>query len=422
MSQEIFRQSALAKLSSPEQLDTLVKQVSSKGWLALSTFGLIIVFTVIWGFYGTITTKVNGTGLIMKLSGMSNIYSTTSGMISELYVKVGDVVTKDQIVAKVLHKREQLAIKAKEDALLKLKEKYEESSKIGTNDLKLNFSILKKQKDEIKLQIAMTKKNYKDISSKIKSQKELYAKGLITKERLTNTKNSLEKTDMELTSLINSLSVKNIEAFQKKRAFEDKLSQYEQRIVDAKRELRKLRQNLILESNIKSNFTGKIVELNVAQGTVVGGGKHIAVIENSSNINDVDTNLRAVFFIPSIKGKLVQNDMMAQVSPSNIKKQEFGFIKGKVDFVSEFPASSQAIMNIIKNEDLARSFVQNGPPIIVYATLQKDNTTFSKLQWSSSKGPTVHITSGTICQVQVAVKKQKPISLVIPYIEKTLGL
>ncbi|MCK5294907.1 MAG: NHLP bacteriocin system secretion protein [Arcobacteraceae bacterium] len=422
MAQEIFRKSALAKLSSPEQLDTLVKQVSSKGWLALLTFGLIIAFTVVWGFYGTITTKVNGTGLIMKLSGMSNIYSTTTGMISELYIEVGDEIEKDQIIAKVLHKREQLTIKTKEDTLLKLQEKKEESSKIGQNDLRLNFSIFKKQKDEIKLQIAMTKKRYKEIGLKINSQTELYSKGLITKENLTNTQNNLEKTDMELTNLINSLSVKNIEAFQKKRALENELSQFEQRIIDAKRELRQLRQNLILESNIKSNFSGKIMELNVAQGTVVGGGWHIAIVENSSNTNGVGDNLRAVFFIPALKGKLVQNDMMAQISPSNIKKQEYGFIEGKVDFVSEFPASSKAIMNIIKNEDLAQSFVQNGSPIIVYATLQKDNNTFSKLKWSSSKGPKVYITSGTICQVQVAVKKQKPISFVIPYLENKLGL
>ena len=415
---EIFRKSALEKLSAPEQLDTLVKQVSSKGWLMLATFGLIITFTLIWGVYGTITTKVNGTGMIMKVSGMSNIHSTTSGMISNLYVEVGDEVKKDQLIAKVLHKREQFAIESKIDALLKLQSTKEELSDIGHADLQLVFSMLKKQKDQIRLQIKMTKKKIKEMSFRVKSQKELYRKGIITKTAFTNTQYNLKKTDIELKNLINSLSVKNIEAFQKKRKFENQVSELGQRIIVRKRELRELKKDLIEQNNIKSNFTGKIIELNVAEGTVVHGGQQIAVIEKRSDTN----NLRAVFFIPALQGKLVQNNMMAQVSPTNIKKQEFGFIKGKVNYVSEYPASYNAIMNIVVNEDLARSFVQNGAPIIVYATLLKNDNTFSKLQWSSSKGPTVHITSGTLCQVQVAVKKEKPISLVIPYLEAKLGL
>jgi len=415
---EIFRKSALEKLSAPEQLDTLVKQVSSKGWLMLATFGLIITFTLIWGVYGTITTKVNGTGMIMKVSGMSNIHSTTSGMISNLYVEVGDEVKKDQLIAKVLHKREQFAIESKIDALLKLQSTKEELSDIGHADLQLVFSMLKKQKDQIRLQIKMTKKKIKEMSFRVKSQKELYRKGIITKTAFTNTQYNLKKTDIELKNLINSLSVKNIEAFQKKREFENQVSELGQRIIVRKRELRELKKDLIEQNNIKSNFTGKIIELNVAEGTVVHGGQQIAVIEKRSDTN----NLRAVFFIPALQGKLVQNNMMAQVSPTNIKKQEFGFIKGKVNYVSEYPASYNAIMNIVVNEDLARSFVQNGAPIIVYATLLKNDNTFSKLQWSSSKGPTVHITSGTLCQVQVAVKKEKPISLVIPYLEAKLGL
>jgi len=415
---EIFRRSALEKLSAPEQLDTLVKQVSSKGWLMLATFALIITFTLIWGVYGTITTKVNGTGMIMKVSGMSNIHATASGMISNLYVEVGDEVKKGQLIANVLHKREQFAIESKVDALLKLQESKEELSDIGHADLQLVFSMLKKQKDQIRLQIKMTKKKLEDIALKVQAQKELYQKGIITRTALANTQYNLKNTDIELKNLINSLSVKNIEAFQKKREFENQVSELERRIIVRKRELRELRKDLAEQNNIKSNFTGKIVELNVAEGTVIHGGQQIAVIEKHSDTN----NLRAVFFIPALQGKSVQNDMMVQVSPTNIKKQEFGFIKGKVNYVSEYPASYNAIKNIIINEDLAKAYVQNGAPIIVYATLLKDDNTFSKLQWSSSKGPTVHITSGTLCQVQVAVKKEKPISLVIPYLEEKLGL
>ena len=87
-----------------------------------------------------------------------------------------------------------------------------------------------------------------------------------------------------------------------------------------------------------------------------------------------------------------------------------------------FPATREALMNILNNSELTTSFLKNGPPIIIYAKLNKNSKSFNGFQWSSSRGPEIYITSGTLSSVEVTVRQQSPITLVVPLIKKGLGL
>jgi len=418
MGNELFRKKALEELSTPEQIDSLVKQVSPKGWLALATFGLVIVFALIWGYFGTITTKVQGSGLIMNTSGISKIYSTTNGMISDLYINVGDEVSEGQIIASVIRTNQDIEIQTKERALLKLKDEYEQLFRRTKYDLELKFLNVLKDKDEIKHKIDLLKIKIDGLQATIRDLEDLYKDGLVTEKELIDKKHRLEELRIEVIDLKRTLTEKNIMAFNYKREREDKLNNFVQKVIDAKREIKMMKRKLDEVSHIESKFSGRIVDLEISKGSVINSGTTLAVVENSKSTND----LRAVFFVPATQGKKIKDGMVAQVSPSNVLKEEYGFVIGEVDYVSEFPASKESIMNIINNEVLVNSYLQAGPPIVVYATLLKDSETASGLKWSSKKGPPVSISSGTICEAQVAVKKEAPINLVIPYIKKKLGL
>lgn len=52
MSQSLFREVSLEKLSFPEQLDELIKVTSPRAWLALIAIGCILLSAIIWGFFG----------------------------------------------------------------------------------------------------------------------------------------------------------------------------------------------------------------------------------------------------------------------------------------------------------------------------------------------------------------------------------
>lgn len=97
--QGIFRQEALERLRSPDQLDKLFAPTTPVAWVALATVLLLVFSALSWSIFGVLATKVNGTGLIMDADGVANISHNTSGRLAELRVKTGDRVHRGQVVA-----------------------------------------------------------------------------------------------------------------------------------------------------------------------------------------------------------------------------------------------------------------------------------------------------------------------------------
>ena len=60
---DLFRQSALDKLSSPEQLDKAVVITPPAFWIALTGGVLIVLGAVIWGIFGRLPISVDANGI-----------------------------------------------------------------------------------------------------------------------------------------------------------------------------------------------------------------------------------------------------------------------------------------------------------------------------------------------------------------------
>ena len=114
--------------------------------------------------------------------------------------------------------------------------------------------------------------------------------------------------------------------------------------------------------------------------------------------------------------------MEVQVSPSSVKREEFGFMKGKVEYVSAYPATRSALMRDFQNESLAVSLQSAGPVNEFRVALEHDPKTPSGFKWSTAMGAPTLVSSGTICSVQVVVRRQKPIMLLFPYLKEKLGM
>jgi multidrug efflux pump subunit AcrA (membrane-fusion protein) len=101
MSTRIFRTVSLDRLSSPEQLDALMTITSTKEWLALIAAGTLVIAAIIWGFFGSVSTKVHGYGILTKTGGLQSIIATTTGQVTDIRVMPGDLVHKGMVVARV---------------------------------------------------------------------------------------------------------------------------------------------------------------------------------------------------------------------------------------------------------------------------------------------------------------------------------
>ena len=92
-SDRIFRAAAIERLSSPEQLDQLVRITRPLDWAALLAIGLALVVAVTWSLVGRIATRAPGEGILIIGGGkVVDAVSAAAGRLASVEVSVGDHV------------------------------------------------------------------------------------------------------------------------------------------------------------------------------------------------------------------------------------------------------------------------------------------------------------------------------------------
>jgi HlyD family secretion protein len=101
MNEVLFRRVSVERLSSPEQLDQLLRVTDPKSWLGLLAIVILLITTVIWGFNGSIVTTAAGEGVVVRSGGVLNVVSHGDRTVLNLNVHVGDRVNANQVVATI---------------------------------------------------------------------------------------------------------------------------------------------------------------------------------------------------------------------------------------------------------------------------------------------------------------------------------
>jgi HlyD family secretion protein len=128
--ESIFRQESVERLSSPERLDQLMQVVNPKDWLILMIFGGLTTIGLIWSIFGRIPINVDGRGVLIQPRQVVDFQSSIAGQLKSLYVKNGQCVKKDEVLAMIdpidlkqqlqltKGKLEQLKVQAQDSLLL----------------------------------------------------------------------------------------------------------------------------------------------------------------------------------------------------------------------------------------------------------------------------------------------------------------
>lgn len=417
MAGQIFRKVALERLSSPEQLDQLMRITTPKGWVALISIGVLLACAVLWGIWGTIPDKIMGQGILMKSGGVFNIVSNSTGRVQNLYFDVDDIVYRGQVVARLEQPQVLDQIKSARAKLQELVEERDRITKFGTEEMKLEGESMVQQRQSLRRTITNLEERIKWLKKKIENQKVIVEKGLITKQQLINTQEELSSTRQNIRENRTKLQQLSIKKVQLTNQQKEELAAIEQKINEAGRELEQLQDELNETAKVASPYTGRILEVSVDEGTLINRGKPLMSIEL---MGKEIKSLEAVLYFPPRDGKKIRLGMAAQVAPSTVKQERYGFIKGMVTYVSEFPSTTQGMMRVLQNEELIRTLSMGAAPIEVRADLIPDHRTPSGYKWSSSKGPPIEIHTGTLCTTTVIVSEQPPYNLVIPLFKKYL--
>jgi HlyD family secretion protein len=184
-------------------------------------------------------------------------------------------------------------------------------------------------------------------------------------------------------------------------------------------EIERLEDQHIRSSEVTSPYTGRILEVMAEPGSIVAQGSAIMRLDL---VGDHIEDLEAVLYVPSTDGKRVRAGMAVQISPTTVKREEYGYMEGTVSRVSDFPATPEAMARVLKNEQLVHVLSGGGAPYETYASLRLDSSTRSGFRWSSSLGPDTGIQSGTICSATITVDAQRPAEMVLPVLRRFLGV
>jgi len=362
----LFRKAALDKVSSPEQLDLMMRVTSPVGWLALLTVAIMLVAVGVWSVVGSIADLVDGRGTLFRGERLHDVKATMSGVIVTLNVSPGSQVTAGQPIASL--KRERAAAEQRDADAVTIEKNRAMAARLrgqlGT--LQRQWSLQKQLVDQ-----------------GIKAPKDLLA----IEQQMDAIRGQIDSFDAETGQLQAQAQA---------------------------------------TTTITSTESGRVVEVIKTAGDRVREDEPLVRIEpRGGEVQGqfCGGNVHAIIFVPASSAGKVRKGQFARVSPSDVKKEEYGFIFGRVEWISSYPASTADMTEKLKNDLLVRDFMGGGPVFEARVCLEADpNNKVNPFKWSSSQGPPKATDAGTTCSASMVVDERKPYSYVIPAVRRTIGL
>ena len=410
----IFRQAALDRLSSPEQLDRLMYVTNPQGWVALAGLCLVLFFALIWSIFGYLPTTIQGSGMLMSSAGIREVEVLGSGVVTELRVSEGEVVAQGDTIARVGQPQLQQRVVQARERLEILREERQKRENFNSSNATLETEVLDRARDDLERRVEVMSDRILWLQGRVEAEREALRLGLVTPEIVQNTVQELESSRGQRTGLEMELQNNELSRLLLANRSSETIEAVDERIRAGEGEIQGLELQLEQSGTVLSPYAGTVREIRSDVGQLVSAGQALVSVEM------MGAPLQAVVFVPT-EGKRIKPGMEAQVSPVTVRREEHGFLVGEVSFVSAQPATRQGMLRTLGNEILVEGLAQGGAPFLVEISLLLDPDTPSGFQWSSGSGPDEPVESGTPLSVQVVVERQRPISLVIPALRSILG-
>lgn len=474
----IYRKQSLQRLSSPDQLDELLRVVTPQAWIAICSIALGLGLLFTWSLFGRIPASAQGSAVLVRPKQVVPFQSTTAGTIRSIEVSVGEVVEPGALLARL---RLPVLEKQVQQERIRLEQFRDRSSKMTTLERELAVQereFLQVQRDLLEGRIrsvqaaaelhrekselylgeqheslatsrARSDELHQALALQYEARHKLWEDGHLTMEQLLDARTKVIDTELqraklavteyeiqlrevnaresydEQMDLVQDLRVRvhDLELREMKitrRLLEDELQSAsdEQTI---RRRVEELESRLDAEGRVvyTGQHTGRVLEITATVGQHLDVGNRIGKLE----IEDPSADLMALAYFEVRDGKKIRPDQSIRLAPSTVERERYGALKGSVIRVSDYPVTTGAAASQIGDLELARSLLQGRNMIEVLVELHEDSTSPTGFSWTSGTGPTgIPITAGTTGLARVTVEERKPISIVLPFLRSATGL
>ena len=377
----------------------------------LIMFIIATLIALVWGIFGSIPQRIEGMGEIGTLSGLERVLPSFGGQIKSVNFKNGDTVQTGDVLF-VLEKTEidqgienlKLSIKQLEQQKALTSSRIYKSAGLKKEANTLAKSRLNKSIEQLDKDIAFYEKKEAD-------DKQLYQKGLITREQYFSSKTDLVALKNKKISAKEQLSLisLNKEEVEFNNIFDE--NDISNQIEVLKSSLVELEKNYKLQTEIIANSNGVIGEISGRIGDVITPGYNLATIRyQGKDLKNYVLNL----YVPYNANEPIKKGMSVDIQPFNVDHNKYGWLQGKVNYVSSIPADDYAMLETLGNKNVIELIDFRGSTYKVVVILETDPNTFSGFKWSNNKGPQIKLSSGQLSIGYVNVKVKAPIDFVLP--------
>lgn len=472
---DLFRKEALERASSPEELDRIMQVVSPNKWLPLAATSLLLAVGLSWAIFGRIPIAATGEGILVYSSKVVSFQSPIVGKLQTINVDVGDFVKKGEVLATIDQseltkqlqltrgKLAQLQAKERDASLLQLQRQDLDEQAIQQQRQALQQSLVAVQKltpilkekglDSIQLDRASLQQRLQAIrellptfEQRLNNRQQLLQQGAVSSDtvlqarqdylnaviQMNEAESQLKQLDVkeavaqrEYLDNLNSIKdlqtqLKQLNSKQAAAAQQDleATTNREKEIQEVERSIAQMELQLKNNSQLESDYSGRILEISATPGQAIQLGTPISAIA----AQEVSDRLVSVAFFPVGDGKKIQQGMKLQVTPTTVQRERFGGMIATVTHVSAFPVTKEGALRVVGSPEVVQSLMSSGPQIQVVAQLQPDASTFSGYKWSSSQGPELKVSSGTTTSIQVTVEERAPITFILPLLRSWSGI
>lgn len=417
-SERIFRQVALDRLSSPEQLDRLITLASPVGWAALAAIAAVLAAVVAWGVFGTVPTRVEGQGILVLRGGqVFDAAAPSAGTLASV-AAIGTAVNKGDTVARLDDTQLGQDLRHAQTVLQEQQQQLAELSARFDREIAARQKVDAQQRDNLNDIIRSAEQRRTFYASEMSGDEAIAEKGFITRRFVQETRQLMETAEQDAQRARNDLLRIGADELDQTDRRDQEVWHQQEAVNTARRAVEELQIKLDGDTRIVSPIAGHVTEIKAAVGTVVAPGRPVVSIEKGGG----DAGLELMLYVPPEQGKTVAPGMEVRIAPATVKREEFGTLTGRVRDISEFPISPEGMQAALGNPELVKAFTAQGAPYAAHVRLAADAASPSGYKWSTGKGPPQKLSAGTTASAEVTVRTQSPMSLVLPLLREQTGI
>lgn len=392
-------------------LEREIRVIGRSGWWTVGGIAVVAAAVTAWSFIGKLQTRVAGPCMLLSSEGVVDIKAGANGRLSDLAVRSGAQVREGDVVATISQPDQDERIKRMQARLLEIERRTDSIGKLSSRGTALGNEAFARRIGFLERQIEVAKSRAEIERNQIETARQLVEQRLATRRSLEEAQRTLAATEMSIEVLHRQVTEIERERTELAKREADERSQILLERSEAQRELALLQAERGRSTAVRSAFAGRVVEIKAGRGALVSIETPVALIERSNG----DGGIEVVMYVASNDGKKISPGSAAELLPATAQRDEHGYLTGKVSYVSDYPATPQALLATLGSEELVKELTSISAPFEVRIRLDRNA---GKPVWTRASADAPDIRAGTLCSGKVTVRNERPIGFVIPALRK----